>query len=123
MAGGWLVYARNSGASRPAIPASYDGVWSGDVRQDDGIYPKTVPTQLTMHRGRPTATIAFTTGCGGELTLITADSSGLTFNLAARGGPDCPSGQVQTFLTGSGLDYHLAGVGALSQDGTLSRPR
>lgn len=122
VAGGWLVYARNSGASGPTVPAAYDGVWSsGDVRQDDGINSKPVSARLTMYRGRQTATIDFaTTGCGGELTLITSDPSELTFSLAARGGPDCPSGQVRIFLKGSGLDYHLL-AGALTQNGTLSR--
>jgi hypothetical protein len=122
LAGGWLVYSRDSGSSGATVPREYDGVWSGTVRQDDGINPKTVPVRLTLHRDSKSTTVGFSaSGCGGALSLNSADSTGLTFTLTATGGSDCIGGQLKVYRSGAELVYDLSGDRATTQNGRLSR--
>jgi hypothetical protein len=106
----------------PTTPASFDGEWSGPVRQPP---QDTLHVTLTLAGGKTTGTVRYTaTGvaaCSPTLSLIRTTARRLTFSQTTVPAQSCSAGTVTITRTGPGSVFYSFHGGGLYATGTLTR--
>jgi hypothetical protein len=104
------------------IPARVNGIWSGTVHQTN---PKLkLAVKLTLPGGSKRGTLAYPQlGCTGQLGLVSAKGSVLTFRLGITAGrSNCVAGVVKLAIRSSStLTFTFLSRGGSNPTGTLTR--
>jgi hypothetical protein len=104
-------------ATQAAIPAAFNGTWSGEVSQPQATFSVTV----TLATGRQSGSISYAgagTTCSGALTPTSVSESKMIMKLGT-GQKGCANGTVTLTLTGpNSLTFTEGGAAA---SGTLTR--
>jgi hypothetical protein len=104
------------------IPKRVSGIWSGTIHQTD---PKLkLAVKLTLPGGSKRGTLAYPQlGCTGQLGLVSAKGSVLTFRLAITAGrSNCAAGVVELAVHNSStLTFTFLRRGGSNPAGTLTR--